>query len=124
MSSFYDFYSEAIVDLWADIVICLRNLGQPSQDIDLSDEPGGLLNPLIVKPYFFPNLLKDLPFHLHPLLFSPQHLFFHNFQGFCNVPFSIGQGLFPYVVRRNQVKIGLRDLNIVPEDLVKPHLQA
>ena len=94
------------------------------QCIQFGNPFGGPLNFRYKAFYPIPNLLEKLVFQLIDLGFCVQDQALHFFELRRDEPFTIGQGLLPDVVLRNQFIIGSGHFQIVAKDLVEAHLQV
>ena len=112
-----------VVKPGAAVVSQGRDLGQGCQDIDFSEGERGLADAAGFSRNGRAQLGKQAAFDLYDLFLGIENFGFVFFQLRSGEALGVDQGLLALVVGRGQVRIRLRDFEIVAKDRVELYLQ-
>ena len=111
-------------DLGTAVAPADRELAEGRENVQAGDGGGDALEPRRLAGHGLPGLLKDPIFDLgHPLL-GVEDLFLVGLELGSEEALRADEGLLADVVRRDLGEIGLRDVDVIAEDLVVPDLEG
>ena len=112
------------VDHGATVVVTLGHLGERRDCIQIGYSGRRPLDPADLTPNPAPDFDEEIVLpRLTPLLCMKDGLLVP-LQLLVDVPLRVDQGLLPDIVRGNQMGVRLRDLDVIPEDVVETYLEG
>ena len=109
--------------LRAAIIVKPRGFGEARQHIQLREGGGGLLDLRQSRQHGFAHAQEQFVFQLDAALLRAEDFSLHLLQLGRDEPLAVGDGLLADVFRRHFVQIAARDLDVIAEDRIEPHLQ-
>ncbi len=105
------------------VAVLRRHLGQRRRDIQFRDGRRRGFDPLRMARGQLPHFREDPLLQREDLLFGVQHLALVILQLRRGEALRVHQRLLALVIRRREMQIGVRDLDVIAEDVVEPDLQ-
>ena len=118
MTAFFDIDDTFFVQRRPHIMIPFRNIGKCGADIQFGNRSRRFLNPFNLSGNRFPDFTENIVFQRIQLVFCVQNRVFQFFQARCRVTFCIGKRLFPDIIIRDHIFIGICHFKIVAEYFV------
>ena len=106
------------------ITVLLCHTGQRAEYVQICDDSGGFLDPLHFSCQGFPDGRKGLIFQCTQSVLSPENRVCQLIQFLRCISLGVGKRLFPYIMFRHFVLVGIRHIQIISEHLVEFHLQG
>ena len=110
-------------DLRPHVTLALGDVGQRGPDVETRQVTSGRLDPGDHLSDASPQLVQHFPLAYGDALLGTQDLGFVLLQIWRDVALRTGQRLAPLVIGRDAVAMGVRDLDVVAEDLVESDLE-
>jgi len=123
MSAFHNFQIARFVQLGAAVVSQCSSMRIGGKHIDFGKGQRGLPDALCFARDRASQLRKQAALNFDDLLLRIEDLCLVFLQLGGREALSIHQRLLAFVIRRNQMKIGLGDLEVITEDRVELHLE-
>ena len=119
MAAAGDVHFAGVAKLRARIAVLGRHLGERGGDIQLRDRGRRGANALRLLRRLLPDFGEDALLDFEDLLFGGQNLALVFLQLRRGEALRVDQGLLAFVIGGGEVEIGLRDLDVVAEDIVE-----
>ena len=105
------------------VVVFRRHLRQRRRHVQFRDGPSRRSNRLRMPRRALSHVCEQILFERQDLVFRVQHLALVILQLRRGEPLRIRQRLLALVIRRRQVLVGARDLDVISENVVEAHLE-